>query len=107
VFVPCVERLGESWYVHLSVGIYANLVEFMTGILPRDGKNISFPEMTNTVRATYNFSPTFSFFVPNYAARTLNKSYGKDRFDLADLDFHNGIEHDASLLREFSFFSMS
>ncbi|KIJ98661.1 hypothetical protein K443DRAFT_680585 [Laccaria amethystina LaAM-08-1] len=70
------------------------------GILPRDGKNISFPEMNSTIRATYNFGPSFCFFVPNFAARMLKKSYGKDRFDLADLDFHNGIEHDASLTRE-------
>jgi hypothetical protein len=34
----------------------------------------------------------------------LNKSYGKDTFDLADLDLHNiGIEHDASLTRKSSF----
>ena len=27
----------------------------------------------------------------------LKKSYSKDTFDLAELDLHNGIEHDASL----------
>jgi len=72
------------------------------GILPRDGKNISFPELTSTVRATYNFSPTFCFYVSTFAARMLNKSYGKDRVDLADIDLHSaiGIEHDASLTRE-------
>ncbi|KIJ98668.1 hypothetical protein K443DRAFT_198956 [Laccaria amethystina LaAM-08-1] len=70
------------------------------GILPRDGKNISFPELYSTVRATYNFAPSFCFFVPNFAARMLNKSYKKDKIDLADLDFHNGIEHDASLTRK-------
>jgi hypothetical protein len=83
--------------------MYANLVGFLTGILPRDGKNISFPELYSTVRATYNFAPSFCFFVPNFAARMLNKSYKKDKIDLADLDFHNGIEHDASLTREFFF----
>jgi len=31
----------------------------------------------------------------------LNRNYGKDTFDLADLDLHNGIEHDASLTRKF------
>ena len=79
------------------------MFEFLTGILPRDGKNISFPEMGSKIRATYNFAPSFCFFVPNFAARMLKKSYGKDRFDLADLDLHNGIEHDASLTREFLF----
>ncbi|KAJ2919751.1 heme-thiolate peroxidase, partial [Candolleomyces efflorescens] len=70
------------------------------GILPHDGKNISFEEMGQKIRTTYNFGPSFCFFVPNYAANMLNKTYGKDTFDLAELDLHNGIEHDASLLRE-------
>jgi len=70
------------------------------GILPRDGKNISFKEMGAKVRSTYNFAPSFCFFVPNFAANMLKKNYGKDTFDLVELDLHNGIEHDASLTRE-------
>jgi len=70
------------------------------GILPRDGKNIKFTELNRLVRATYNFSPTFCYFVPEYAANMLKRSYRKDTFDLKDLDLHNGIEHDASLCRE-------
>jgi len=72
------------------------------GILPHDGKNIAFPELNEKVRATFNFAPSFCFFVPNFAARFLNKSYFKDRFDLAELSLHadNAIEHDASLTRE-------
>ncbi|KAF5350438.1 hypothetical protein D9756_008663 [Leucocoprinus leucothites] len=70
------------------------------GILPHDGKNIQFKEMGRAVRATYNFSSTFCYFVPHYAAEMLGKSYGKDRIDLSELDLHNGIEHDASLIRE-------
>ena len=54
------------------------------------------------VRLTYNFAPSFCFFVPNTAANMLNKSYGKDTFDLAELNLHNGIEHDASLTRKFN-----
>lgn len=69
------------------------------GILPHSGRNISFRELGRLVRETYNFAPTFCFFVPNYAANMLNRSYWKDSFDLADLDAHNCIEHDASLLR--------
>ena len=53
------------------------------------------------MRETYNFAPTFCFFVPNYAANMLNRSYWKDSFDLADLDAHNCIEHDASLVRAY------
>jgi len=70
------------------------------GILPHDGKNIKFTEMNHKIRATYNFSPTFCLFVPNYAANYLKKSYSKDTFDLQDLDLHNAIEHDGSLVRE-------
>jgi hypothetical protein len=70
------------------------------GILPRDGKNIQFKEMSRLVRTTYNFSSSFSYFVPNYAAQMLNKDYGKDLFDLEELSLHNGIEHDASLCRK-------
>ncbi|RDB17095.1 putative sterigmatocystin biosynthesis peroxidase stcC [Hypsizygus marmoreus] len=74
------------------------------GILPRDGRDISFKELNRTIRATYNFAPTFCFFVPNFAANMLKKKYSKDHFDLADLDLHNGIEHDASLVRRDVYF---
>lgn len=72
------------------------------GILPHDGKDITFPELNLKVRQTFNFAASFCFFVPNFSARFLNKSYSKDRFDLADLSLHadNAIEHDASLTRQ-------
>ncbi|KAH8829211.1 Chloroperoxidase [Flagelloscypha sp. PMI_526] len=72
------------------------------GILPRDGKNISFRELSRKVHETYNFAPSFCFFVPNFAAGFLHKSYRRDTFDLADLNLRSekAIEHDASLLRE-------
>lgn len=72
------------------------------GILPHDGKNITFRELKTTVRETFNFAPSFCFFVPHFAAGYLNKSYWNDRFDLADLSLHaeNAIEHDASLTRQ-------
>ncbi|RDX52559.1 Cloroperoxidase [Lentinus brumalis] len=69
------------------------------GILPHSGKNIKFKELSAAIRQTYNFGPTFCFFVPNYAATMLNRSYWTDSFDLADLDVHNCIEHDGSLVR--------
>ncbi|KAG2363936.1 hypothetical protein BDR07DRAFT_1483051 [Suillus spraguei] len=71
----------------------------MVSIISRSGRDISFDEVGNHIRATYNFSPTFCSFVPHFAARMLKKSYSKDTFDLKELDLHNGIEHDASLLR--------
>lgn len=70
------------------------------GILPRNGRGISFRELNQAVRATFNFAPSFCYFVPNYAAQMLKRRYATDTFDLKDLDLHNGIEHDASLTRE-------
>jgi hypothetical protein len=70
------------------------------GILPRDGKNVSFKEMTAKIRTTYNFAGSFCYFVPKFAANMLKKDYEKDTFNLSDLDLHNGIEHDASLTRQ-------
>ena len=72
------------------------------GILPHDGKNITFTELNRKVRQTFNFAGSFCFFVPNFSARFLNKSYATDRFDLADLNLHaeNAIEHDGSLTRQ-------
>ena len=71
------------------------------GIFPRDGRNISFKEATKQCREVYNFSATFSYYVPNQMANLLNKNYSKDTFDLADISLHNGIEHDGSLTRRF------
>ncbi|KAK9760451.1 hypothetical protein K7432_015501, partial [Basidiobolus ranarum] len=70
------------------------------GILPHDGKNISFRELGDKIRATYNFSPSFCFFVPKFAANFLHRSYWSGRFDLAELSLHNAIEHDGSLTRQ-------
>lgn len=72
------------------------------GILPHDGKNITFRDLNTTVRQTFNFAPSFCFFVPKFSANFLNRSYFTDRFDLADLNLHadNAIEHDASLTRQ-------
>jgi hypothetical protein len=74
------------------------------GILPHDGRNISFKELSRTIQATTNVSSTLAFFVPNYAANMLKKNYSKDTFDLAELNLHNGIEHDASLTSIYSIF---
>lgn len=72
------------------------------GILPHNGRNISFKEMNQRIRETYNFAPSFCFFVPKFSADFLNKSYWTGRFDLEDLNLHadNAIEHDASLTRQ-------
>ncbi|KAJ4405123.1 hypothetical protein N0V91_005485 [Didymella pomorum] len=69
------------------------------GILPHDGKNITFRDLNTTVRQTFNFAPSFCFFVPKFSADFLGRSYWTDKFDLAELSKHNAIEHDASLTR--------
>ncbi|KAH8112824.1 chloroperoxidase-like protein [Phellopilus nigrolimitatus] len=69
------------------------------GILPRNGRNISYKEMNAAIRNVYNFSPTFCYFVPKYMAGLLTRDYKRDTINLADISVHNGIEHDASLTR--------
>lgn len=78
---------------------------FFEGILPHDGKNIQFKEMGQAIRNTYNFSSTYCYFVPHYAAQMLGKDYNHDTISLSELDMHNGIEHDASLCRKSPWFS--
>ena len=74
------------------------------GIIARDGRNIKFSEMPHKLNATYNFAPSFTFFVPNLAAHMSKKKFSKDTFDLEGRDLHNGIEHDASLARAYYLF---
>ncbi|KAI0372443.1 chloroperoxidase-like protein [Pilatotrama ljubarskyi] len=73
------------------------------GILPRDGRNITFKELGKVVRDIYNFAPTFGYLGPKHAADFLDRNYWTDSFDLADLDAHNCIEHDASVTRADSY----
>ena len=70
------------------------------GILPRDGRNISFRELSARCREAFNIAPSFAFFVPYDAATMLGRDYWTGTFDLEDLSAHNCIEHDASLCRE-------
>ena len=72
------------------------------GILPHDGKNITFTELNTRIRQTFNFAPSFCFFAPKFSAGFLNRSYASDRFDLVELNLHSdkAIEHDASLTRQ-------
>jgi hypothetical protein len=80
-------------------GIGLNYLYAFVGILPHDGKNLKFSDVTDTVRTTFNFSQSFSTYVMVYAARMLNKDYDKDTLSLHDIDIHNAIEHDGSLTR--------
>ncbi len=78
----------------------SQLIRFTQGLMPRDGRNISFKEAGRLCHDVFNFSPSFSYYTANFAATVLKKSYSKDTFDLEEL---NGIEHDASLTRKFTF----
>ncbi|TDL27806.1 chloroperoxidase-like protein [Rickenella mellea] len=69
------------------------------GILPRDGKNIKYTDINAAIRATFNFAPSFCFFVPHFYASKLSRSYAHDTINLSDFNVHNIIEHDASLTR--------
>jgi len=69
------------------------------GIIAHDGRNISFVDLARHPEATYNIAPTFCHFILKFIARRMNKDYSKDIFDLPDLDAHNVIEHDGSLVR--------
>ncbi|KAI0062473.1 chloroperoxidase-like protein [Artomyces pyxidatus] len=70
------------------------------GILPRDGRNLTFKQLTETVRASYNFAPSFCYFVPRRMAQILGRTYADGTLNLEDIDVHNGIEHDGSLTRD-------
>jgi len=43
-------------------------------------------------------------FCPKLCSEYVGKNYSKDTFDLAELNLHNGIEHDASLTRDDVYF---
>ena len=94
------ERNGKSRYVVRNIVRITSPTLQRLGILPRDGKNISFREMSTAIRNTYNFAPSFCYFVPKYMADLLTRDYNKDTIDLSDIDVHNGIEHDGSLFRK-------
>lgn len=88
---------------------YTNILVLL-GILPRDGKNILFKDMAAKMHTTFNFAPSYCYFVTNAAAQMLKRNYGKDTFDLADLNLHSdqgGIEYDASVTRKFHFHNKS
>ncbi|GJJ12886.1 hypothetical protein Clacol_007132 [Clathrus columnatus] len=77
--------------------------EKLAGVLPHDGKDISFKQMAEAVHTHYNISSTLSQFVAQYLANTLRKEYN-DKIQLSALGTHNCAEHDGSLLRADTYF---
>ena len=70
------------------------------GIIPRDGKNLTFAQMTDVIRTTYNFSMSFCLFTHNAFGVIFKRDYKTGTFQLSDVDVHNAVEHDASFSRE-------
>jgi len=70
------------------------------GIVSHDGRAIPIVEFTQKLQTTYNLAPTFCIYLGKFIANFMEKNYDKDLFDLREIDMHNKIEHDGSLLRE-------
>jgi len=70
------------------------------GVLPRNGRDITYDQLYNSIQDVYNFSPSFTAFTLNYWAKLAGKDWSRDTVNLSDFSMHNGIEHDASLTRE-------
>lgn len=99
--LPNVERNGKASHLGQTQPLKANTkpTQANHGILPHNGRNITFRDLKTKIHQTFNFAPTFCFFVPNFSANFLNRSYWSGSFDLEELSKHNAIEHDASLTR--------
>ncbi|KAG8743487.1 hypothetical protein FRC10_011960 [Ceratobasidium sp. 414] len=70
------------------------------GILPRNGRGLTWKELGQAVQHTYNLSPTLCIQVPWLTAKFLfNGRSWNDQMTLDDLNAHGGIEHDASYTR--------
>jgi hypothetical protein len=66
------------------------------GILPRDGKRISYRQLRDAIVNTYNLSYTASEAITDSAFWFAN---GRDWVNVSDLCTHNVIEHDGSFTR--------
>ena len=97
---PALNAMANHGEYHTSSVMTNNRSDFgVSGILSHDGRAITFVELTSKMQATYNLAPTFCVFLSSYIANFMKKDYNKDTFDLKDIDLHNQIEHDGSLLR--------
>ncbi|KAF8523795.1 heme-thiolate peroxidase [Hysterangium stoloniferum] len=74
------------------------------GILPHNGRGITFPVLAAAMRKYFNMSSTFSFFMAYSLAQTLRRDYYTDTVSLNDLCAHNAIERDGSYSRLDAYF---
>jgi len=71
------------------------------GIIPRDGRNITRDVLIKALCNTWNLSMPMAV----NGFDSIRTALGRDTWDLGDVCCHNMVEHDASLLREDTFFS--
>ena len=106
--VGALVRHWTQWQITVRLKALSTLLTIwqssfvVSGILPHNGRNIPLRELGDLVNKTYNFAPSFCYFVSKYIGDVLTRDYDKDTIDLSDIDVHNGIEHDASLFRTLS-----
>ncbi|KAJ5622995.1 hypothetical protein N7490_011600 [Penicillium lividum] len=65
-------------------------------ILPRDGRQITYKQMSHAIQHAYNLSPSLADQLTE-SAKLLDQ--GRGWIDLHDLNTHNIIQHDASFTR--------
>ncbi|KAK7230146.1 hypothetical protein V2G26_002316 [Clonostachys chloroleuca] len=66
------------------------------GILPRDGRHITYKQMSHAIQHAYNLSPTLA---DQLTASAVELDQGRGWIDLHDLNALNVIQHDASFTR--------
>ncbi|KAF2398698.1 Cloroperoxidase [Trichodelitschia bisporula] len=67
------------------------------GYLPHDGKNITAATFSTAIQSVYNIDPTLASTLSAGVSQVAPP--GASAIDLADLNTHDKIEHDASLTR--------
>ena len=100
---PALNALANhgGFFDDMSYGAYNLKDTFVfVGIIPRDGKDLTFEQMTDVIRTTYNFSMSFCLFTHNAFGVIFKRDYKTGKFQLSDVDVHNAVEHDASFSRE-------
>ncbi|KIJ49266.1 hypothetical protein M422DRAFT_28206 [Sphaerobolus stellatus SS14] len=68
------------------------------GVLPRDGRGITFKQLESAIGHYYNISPSLCYVIVKQLSGVLHKNLS-DIADLSDISVHNGIEHDGSITR--------
>jgi hypothetical protein len=67
---------------------------------PKDGRNITAPMFVSALSEVYNVDPSFAQTLANQGLSSVpHAETGPNSLNLADLNKHNAIEHDASLTR--------